>query len=63
MMPVRAATFKDVENTVGLNTVGLLDQGAPMVIEYFVLATQMKLYNILASIISIEFPKKMVLLD
>lgn len=27
-----------------------------MVIEYFIFATQMKLYNILASVISIEFP-------
>lgn len=29
------------------NAVGLLEQGAPMVIEHFVIATQMKLYDIL----------------
>ncbi|KAJ5584022.1 ankyrin repeat-containing domain protein [Penicillium hispanicum] len=34
------------------NAVGLLDQGAPMVIQHFVIATRMKLYNILDLLLS-----------
>jgi hypothetical protein len=37
-----AVSDEDIDTVVGL-----LDQGAPMIIEHFVLATQAKLYNVL----------------